>query len=141
MVAPRFQQFALTFSLIHLQKGEIITAVELPAPAYTKYVHYLKIRDRTSYAFALVSVAAALHIENNIITHAALAMGGVAHKPWRLKAAESFLEGKAPGESIFKQATSIAMEGAKAYAHNQFKLKLGPNAIIQALKTAAGGAS
>ncbi|WCT10687.1 FAD binding domain-containing protein [Mucilaginibacter jinjuensis] len=123
-----------------LQKDELITSVELPASAtsFNKHVYYLKIRDRTSYAFALVSVAAALHIENNAIVGARLAMGGVAHKPWRLTTAEAFLKGKSVTEDTFKQAALIAMQGAKAYEYNQFKLKLAPNAIIQSLKIASG---
>jgi xanthine dehydrogenase YagS FAD-binding subunit len=123
-----------------LQKDELITSVDLPSSAmsFNKHVYYLKIRDRTSYAFALVSVAAALHIENNMIMGARLAMGGVAHKPWRLTTAEAFLKGKAVTEDTFKQAAQIAMQGAKAYEYNQFKLKLAPNAIIQSLKIASG---
>jgi xanthine dehydrogenase YagS FAD-binding subunit len=101
----------------------------------------LKIRDRTSNAFALVSAAAALHIENNTIKGVRLAMGGVAHKPWRLTAAETFLTGKPVNEDNFKQAAQIAMQGAKAYEYNKFKLKLAPNAVIQALKMASGIAS
>ena len=122
----------------NLQKGELITAVDLPFSPFKKNVHYLKIRDRTSYAFALVSAAVALHIENNIIQDARLAMGGVAHKPWRLKTAEQYLKGKAINEATFKEAAQIAMEGAKAYEYNRFKLKLAPNAIIQSLKAASG---
>jgi xanthine dehydrogenase YagS FAD-binding subunit len=122
----------------NLQKGELITAVELPFLPFKKNVHYLKIRDRTSYAFALVSAAVALHIENNIIKDARLAMGGVAHKPWRLKATEQYLKGKAINEATFKEAAQIAMEGAKAYEYNRFKLKLAPNVIIQSLKAASG---
>jgi xanthine dehydrogenase YagS FAD-binding subunit len=121
-----------------LQKGELIMAVDLPAPAFTKNVHYLKIRDRSSYAFALVSVAAALDLDNNdTIRNVRLAMGGVAHKPWRLSTAEDFLKGKAATADNFQQAAQLAMQGAKAYTYNQFKLKLAPNAIAQALKTAA----
>jgi xanthine dehydrogenase YagS FAD-binding subunit len=122
----------------NLQKGELITAVDLPFSPFKKNVHYLKIRDRTSYAFALVSAAVALHIENNIIKDARLAMGGVAHKPWRLKATEQYLKGKAINEATFKEAAQIAMEGAKAYEYNRFKLKLAPNVIIQSLKAASG---
>ncbi|WP_210486638.1 FAD binding domain-containing protein [Rufibacter aurantiacus] len=121
----------------NLQKGELITAVEVPETAFTKNVNYLKIRDRASYAFALVSVAAALQIENNTIKDARLAMGGVAHKPWRLTDAEKALVGKPATEQTFRQAAEIAMRGAKAFEHNQFKLKLGPNTIVQALKNAA----
>ncbi|MEP6748206.1 MAG: xanthine dehydrogenase family protein subunit M [Bacteroidota bacterium] len=122
----------------HLQKGELITTIELPASSFTKNIEYLKVRDRTSYAFALVSVAVGLDIQNEVIASAALAMGGVAHKPWRLKTVETFLKGKAASENVFREAAAIAMKGAKAYEHNQFKLKLAPNTIIQALKTASG---
>jgi xanthine dehydrogenase YagS FAD-binding subunit len=120
-----------------LERGELIMAVDLPAPSFLQHVAYLKIRDRTSYAFALVSVAAALKIDGGTITDARLAMGGVAHKPWRLHAAEAFLKGKTVGDDTFKQAAQIAMQGAKAYRYNQFKLTMAPNAILQALKTAA----
>ncbi|RYY27807.1 MAG: xanthine dehydrogenase family protein subunit M, partial [Sphingobacteriaceae bacterium] len=99
---------------------------------------YLKIRDRASYAFALVSVGAALNLENNRIKEVRLAMGGVAHKPWRLTQAEQALLGKPATEETFKQAAQIAMQGAKAYKYNAFKLKLGHNIIVEALKNAAG---
>lgn len=122
----------------NLQKGELITAVDLPDSPFNKYVHYLKIRDRASYAFALVSVAVGLDIENNTIKEARLAMGGVAHKPWRLTSAEAFLKGKPATEDSFKQAAELAMNGAKAYEYNKFKLKLAPNAILQGLKVASG---
>ncbi|WP_069658536.1 FAD binding domain-containing protein [Arcticibacter eurypsychrophilus] len=121
-----------------LQKGELITSVDIPTVPFTKNVYYLKVRDRSSYAFALVSAAVALNIENNTIQDVRLAMGGVAHKPWRLIATETFLKGKTVSEETFKQAAQIAMEGAKAYEHNKFKLKLAPNALLQALKTASG---
>lgn len=121
-----------------LGKGELITAIELPYSSFTKNVSYLKVRDRTSYAFALVSAAVALHIENGTIQDARLAMGGVAHKPWRLNAAEVFLKGKAVNEANFRQAAQLAMQGAKAYRYNEFKLKLAPNTLLQSLKTAAG---
>ena len=121
-----------------LKKGELITAIDLPSSPFTKNIHYLKIRDRTSYAFALVSVAAALNIQSNTIHDVRLAMGGVAHKPWRLSSAETFLKGKPVNEETFKQAAQIAMQGAKAYEYNKFKLKMAPNAIIQALKIASG---
>jgi len=121
----------------NLEKGELILSVDIPDGPFTKNVHYLKVRERASYAFALVSVAAALSIENNIIKDARLAMGGVAHKPWRLTAAEKSLVGKPVSEATFKQAAQIAMQGAKAFEHNAYKLKLGPNTIVQALKVAA----
>jgi xanthine dehydrogenase YagS FAD-binding subunit len=122
----------------NLQKGELITAVDIPENPYQKHVHYLKVRDRNSYAFALVSVAAALDLDGGTIRSARLAMGGVAHKPWRLTEAEQFLAGKPATEATFRQAAELAMRGAKAFEHNQFKLKLGPNTLVQALKNAAG---
>ncbi|HEY4335277.1 MAG TPA: xanthine dehydrogenase family protein subunit M, partial [Puia sp.] len=122
-----------------LDRTELITAVELPAAAaaFKGHVHYLKVRDRSSYAFALVSVAAALEIDGSTIRNARLAMGGVAHKPWRLHAAEDFLKGKTVSDEIFTQAAKLAMQGAKAYQYNKFKLTLAPNAILLALKTAS----
>jgi xanthine dehydrogenase YagS FAD-binding subunit len=122
----------------NLEQGELITAVEIPDGPFTKHVHYQKVRERASYAFALLSVAAALDIDgSNNIKAARLAMGGVAHKPWRLTAAEQSLVGKPATEESFRQAATVAMQGAKAFKHNAYKLKLGPNAIVQALKTAA----
>jgi xanthine dehydrogenase YagS FAD-binding subunit len=122
-----------------LERTELVTAVTLPASAaaFKGHVHYLKVRDRSSYAFALVSVAAALDLDGSTIREARLAMGGVAHKPWRLFSAEAFLKGKTLGEDMFRQAAAIAMQGAKAYQYNQFKLTLAPNAIVVALQTAA----
>ncbi|KRB59783.1 xanthine dehydrogenase family protein subunit M [Flavobacterium sp. Root186] len=120
-----------------LENKELITSVEIPDNNFTKNVHYLKVRDRTSYAFALVSVAVALDLKNNVINDVRLAMGGVAHKPWRLTEAEEFLKGKTVSEEIFKQAVNLSMKGAKAYGGNDFKLTLGPNAITEALTIAA----
>jgi len=120
-----------------LLKGELITSVNIPKNAFTKNVYYLKIRDRSSYAFALVSVAVALELDGNTIKNARLAMGGVAHKPWRLTEAEKFLVNKHASDETFTQAASIAMKGAKGYGHNNFKLKLAPAAIVEALKKAS----
>ncbi|QHL88674.1 xanthine dehydrogenase family protein subunit M [Nibribacter ruber] len=122
----------------NLQKGELITAVHITENPYTKNVHYLKVRDRNSYAFALVSAAVGLELNGNTIKSARLAMGGVAHKPWHLTEAEQFLAGKPATEATFKQAAELAMRGAKAFEHNKFKLELGPNTLVQALKNAAG---
>lgn len=120
-----------------LQNKELITSVEIPNNNFTKNVHYLKVRDRSSYAFALISVAAALDIQNNTISDVRLAMGGVAHKPWRLTEAEEFLKGKTISETIFRQAADLAMKGARGYGDNDFKLTLGPNAIVEALTIAS----
>jgi xanthine dehydrogenase YagS FAD-binding subunit len=119
-----------------LEKGELIIGVEIPGNNFSRHVHYLKVRDRTSYAFALVSVAVALEMKGDTINDIRLAMGGVAHKPWRLTEAERFLKGKAASGPNFKQAAQLAMQGAKAYEHNKFKLQLAPNTIVEALKTA-----
>ena len=121
-----------------LQRDELIVSVEIPDNVFNKNTHYFKVRDRASYAFALVSVAAALDMDGKIIREARLAMGGVAHKPWRLLEAEKALAGKPASDETFRQAAEIAMQGAKGYKHNAFKLKLGPNVIVEALKNAAG---
>lgn len=120
-----------------LESRELITAVEIPDHKFTKNVHYLKVRDRTSYAFALVSVAVALDLKNNVINNARLAMGGVAHKPWRLKETEEFLKGKTVSEETFRQAANLSMKGARGYGDNDFKITLGANAITEALTIAA----
>lgn len=121
----------------NLQKNELIISVEIPANPFKNKVHYLKVRDRSSYAFALVSVAAALDIQSGIIKDARLAMGGVAHKPWRLHTAENYLKGKAASMATFRQVAQLAMQGAKGYGQNNFKLKLGPNSIVEALTIAS----
>ena len=121
-----------------LGKAELVTSVTVPANNFSKHSYYLKIRDRASYAFALVSVAAALELDGSNIKNVRLAMGGVAHKPWRLTAAEAFLKGKAATESNFQQAAELAMQGAKGYGDNNFKLKLAPAAIVEALGKAVG---
>jgi len=120
-----------------LLSNELITGVEIPDNAFSKNVHYYKVRDRASYAFALVSVAAALNMDGKVIKEARLAMGGVAHKPWRLSEAEKSLVGKPATEETFRQAAQIAMQGAKTYQYNAFKVKLGSNVIVEALKKAA----
>lgn len=123
----------------NLQRGELVTAVEIPDNnAFVKNAKYLKVRDRSSYAFALVSVAAALQLNGKTIKDARIAMGGVAHKPWRLTAAENFLKGKNATAEVFKQAATIALKDAKSYGHNHFKLTLAPNTVVQALLSAAG---
>jgi xanthine dehydrogenase YagS FAD-binding subunit len=121
-----------------LLKGELITGITIPKNNFTKNVYYLKIRDRSSYAFALVSVAAALDLNGNTIKNARLAMGGVAHKPWRLTEAEKFLIGKMATKENFTKAAELAMKGAQGYGHNNFKLKMGPAAIVEALMKAVG---
>lgn len=121
-----------------LADGELITGVTIKPNNFARNSYYLKIRDRQSYAFALVSVAAALEIDGGTIKAARLAMGGVAHKPWRLYDAEKALVGKPANEESFKMAAQIAMQGAKGFEFNSFKLKLAPATITEALKHAAG---
>ena len=120
-----------------LQPGELITAITIPLTAWAKRSHYLKLRDRASYAFALVSVAAALDIESGIIREARIALGGVGTKPWRSLKAEQVLKGEKPGAAVFRAAADAALEGAKPFAHNGFKVPLVKNAIIHNLTTLA----
>jgi xanthine dehydrogenase YagS FAD-binding subunit len=122
----------------NIERNELIVAVEIPDTPFTKHIHYLKIRDRASYAFALLSVAAALDINNNRILSARVAMGGVAYKPWRFTEAERILSGRIVSEGVFREAAEVAMQGARGFEHNRFKLKLAPNSIVEALKIAAG---
>lgn len=118
---------------------ELIVAVELPHLGYSKNWCYLKVRDRASYAFALVSAAACLDIEGGKIKSARLALGGVAPKPWRAQEAEKLLVGKAPDERAFKAASEAVMKTARGLEHNKFKIELGKRTIVRALKVAAGG--
>ena len=120
----------------NLKADEMIIRLEIPINNLAKNSHYLKVRDRASYAFALVSVAAALEISDNKITDVRLAMGGVAHKPWRLTASENFLKGKEASTANFEQAAKLAMTDAKGFGENDFKLQMAPNSIIEALNLA-----
>ncbi|MDQ1138891.1 FAD binding domain-containing protein [Pedobacter agri] len=120
----------------NLKADEMIIRLEIPVNNLAKNSHYLKVRDRASYAFALVSVAAGMEISDNKITDIRLTMGGVAHKPWRLTASENFLKGKEPSIENFEQAAKLAMTGAKGFGENDFKLQMAPNSIIEALTVA-----
>ncbi len=123
----------------HLQPGELIISVILPPLSFVKSGVYLKIRDRSSYSFALISVAAAVELVGERIENVRLAMGGVAHKPWRATEAEQFLIGKPADIATFTQAADIAMQGAKPLAHNGYKVELAKRAIHRALKISAQG--
>ena len=123
----------------NLHPNEIITAVELPAQGFTTNYTYLKIRDRLSYAFALVSVAVGLEMDGSTIKQARFALGGVAHKPWRNSTAEATLRGQAPNDGNFKRAGDVLLRDAKAYEHNAFKIDLARRAIVRALVQAAQG--
>ncbi|GGE64242.1 xanthine dehydrogenase YagS FAD-binding subunit [Pedobacter psychrotolerans] len=120
----------------NLKTDEMIIRLEIPINNLAKNSHYLKVRDRASYAFALVSVAAALEISDHKITDVRLAMGGVAHKPWRLTASENFLKGKEASTANFELAAKLAMTDAKGFGENDFKLQMAPNSIIEALTLA-----
>ncbi len=128
-----------------LQPGEIIVAIELPPPGgLAAHSAYLKLRERTSYAFALASVAAALEVNSEgRIARARIALGGVAHKPWRRLEAEDVLTGQKPGNTAFERAASVLLEGAQpqgvGLGHNGFKIPLARRAIVRALGLATAG--
>ncbi|MBG1240053.1 FAD binding domain-containing protein [Nostoc sp. NZL] len=119
-----------------LQPGELIVAIEIPDSAYKSY--YLKVRDRASYEFALVSVAVALDIEQDMIKSARIAFGGVAPKPWRAWEAEEFLQNKAINEATFKDAAAVAIKEAKPQTHNEFKIELVKRALVRTLSVVGG---
>jgi xanthine dehydrogenase YagS FAD-binding subunit len=122
----------------NLGPDELIIAVDLPAMPFAARSHYIKVRDRASYAFALVSVAAALDLgSNKKINAARLALGGVAHKPWRANAAEKKLIGQEANEKTFRAAAEAELEPAKGYKYNSFKSELAKRAITRALSTVA----
>jgi xanthine dehydrogenase YagS FAD-binding subunit len=123
----------------NLEHGELITAIEIPKNNFANKSYYLKVRDRASYAFALVSVAAGLEMDGKKIKQARVAMGGVAHKPWRAMEAEKFLVGKEATEANFKAAAEMEMKAAKPLEHNKFKVELGKRAIARALTQAMNG--
>lgn len=118
----------------NLPANAMITSVDIPKNPFTKNCAYVKLRDRDSYAFALVSVAAALHLNGNKIIDARLASGGVAHKPWRWSAAELFLKGKMATAANFREAAAIAAKGTKPLAGNGFKIPMLKGAIEVALQ-------
>ena len=123
----------------NLAADELVTAVELPPQAFATNYTYLKIRDRLSYAFALVSVAVGLELEGGTIREARFALGGVAHKPWRNAQAEAALRGRPADEASFAQAADLVLREAKGFGHNTFKIDLARRAIIRALSQAARG--
>lgn len=120
-----------------MRPGELILGIELPPSEFFDHSWYLKVRDRHSYAFALVSVAAGLRIDDGVIASAALALGGVAATPWRLSAAEASLVGKRPTAEAFDTAAQLAMAGARPLAQNEFKVDLGRHSVVRALTLAA----
>ena len=123
----------------NLNQGELITSIEIPKNNFAGMCYYLKVRDRASYAFALISVAAGIEMNGNQIKQARIAMGGVAHKPWRAYETEKFLAGKEATETNFRQAAEMEMKQAKPLEHNKFKIELGTRAIVLALTKAMNG--
>jgi len=124
-----------------LEPGELITAVRLPAEAarFAANARYLKVRERTSYAFAVVSAAAALRLEGGVVAEARVALGGVAPQPWRARAAEAELAGARPDPAIFRRAAEAALADAKPSGDNAFKIELARRIVARALSLAAAG--
>jgi xanthine dehydrogenase YagS FAD-binding subunit len=123
----------------NLDAGEIITAVELPPMGFAANHTYLKIRDRLSYAFALVSVAAGLELDGETIKEGRFALGGVAHKPWRDPQAEAALRGQPANAATYGRAADVLLRHARGYEHNRFKIDLAHRCIVRALTQAAHG--
>lgn len=120
----------------NLRAEEIITSIDLPARGFADHYTYLKVRDRKSYAFALVSVAAVLEMEGDMITEARLALGGVAHKPWRNVDAEAMLNGLCATNDHFEAVADTILRDAHGIGHNTFKVALAKRAIVRALQHA-----
>ena len=120
-----------------LKPGELVTAIDLPAEDFTQNYTYLKLRDRLSYAFALVSVAVAMRLDGGAIAEVRVALGGVAHKPWRSKNVEKQLEGQPPSPQSFGVFADALLAGAVGQGENDFKIPLARKAIVRALKQAA----
>lgn len=125
----------------NLRPDELILSIDLPASNYAEHSTYVKVRDRSSYAFALVSAAAALDLDGSTIRSARLALGGVAHKPWRDEAAESRLAGKPASEASYRAAAEEVLREAKAYKYNAFKIEMAKRTIVRAFTLAAEGAA
>ena len=122
-----------------LEPGEIILSVDLPPQGFAERYTYLKLRDRLSYAFALVSVAACLELDGDTVRTARLALGGVAHKPWRNREAEALLVGKPATRDGFRTAADLVFAEARPQSENGFKIELARRAIVRALEQAAAG--
>lgn len=121
----------------NLRGDEVITSIDLPPEGFADHHTYLKLRDRKSYAFALISVAAALAMSGDTVTEARLALGGVAHKPWRNQEAEGWLNGKTASADNFQTVAGMVVRDATGFSHNTFKIELARRAIVRALKHAA----
>jgi xanthine dehydrogenase YagS FAD-binding subunit len=122
----------------NLKPDELIVSIDLPPSPFDAHSRYIKVRDRASYEFALVSVAAALDLQDGRVRSARIALGGVAHKPWRAEAAEQSLARQKPEPALFEAAAAQAIAGAKPYRGNTFKVELAKRAIVRALSAAGG---
>lgn len=120
----------------NLQPDEIITSIDLPEKGFAQNHVYLKLRDRASYAFALVAVAAGLELDGDSVKDTRIVLGGVAHKPWRNKEAENLLNGKPATRENFQKAAEMIFKDAKGFEHNAFKIELGKRAVVRALRQA-----
>jgi xanthine dehydrogenase YagS FAD-binding subunit len=118
-----------------LRPGELITHVELPGSGFAARSHYLKVRDRASYEFALASAAVALQLEQGKVREARIALGGIATKPWRSVEAERMLTGQTPSTAAFRAAAEVALRGAVARKHNAYKIELAKRTLVRALST------
>ena len=123
-----------------LEPDELVTAVELPAGNFAAASHYLKVRDRASYAFALISVAAALDVADGTVREARIVLGGVAHKPWRARESERMLRGVRLSPEALEAASRASVAGARPFTDNAFKVPLAERAVFRALLAASGSA-
>jgi xanthine dehydrogenase YagS FAD-binding subunit len=119
-----------------LLPGELIVEVRVPGGPYSRRARYLKVRDRASYEFALVSAAVALDVEGGVIRAARIAAGGVGTRPWRMRACEELLVGRPPERRAFEAAAGVAVPGARPLQHNRYKVELLPRTIVRALDMA-----
>jgi xanthine dehydrogenase YagS FAD-binding subunit len=119
-----------------LKPGEIITEIRVPEGPHSRHARYLKVRDRASYEFALVSIAAALDIEGGVIREARMAAGGVGTRPWRLRECESALRGQKLERPVLEKIAQLASQGTRPLDHNGYKVELLPRTILRALEMA-----
>ena len=119
-----------------LRADEIITSIDLPEKGFAEHHAYLKLRDRTSYAFALIAVAAGLEMDGDAVKETRIVLGGVAHKPWRSKEAENTLNGKSATNENFQKVAEEIFKEALGFKHNSFKIELGKRAVVRALRQA-----
>ena len=122
------------------EPGEVIAAVTVPASPAALRSHYLKVRDRASFEFALVSAAVALEMDGERIRHAHVALGGVGTRPWRVPRVEAALAGASLDPAVLRRAAALAAQGAHGYGHNDFKIELMQRAIVRAVATAGARA-